>query len=242
MEIKNRIPEEFVYYAPASGSGPVGLQYESQPAVPTVGATRVSAEPQLRYVGASQETKAMGDWCKSGPWAEKKVFVDAPASANYQTYGKVPAQTWTGMAKEWVEGLIPEKQERQEANIVGPLQEKFVIDAPPQPVYERVVYVQAPPPSVSETQPQVIHVATPRPILIPIESELVCRGHPQDRSELCFGCTIPPRQLKFDIVREEASGCFGLCRTQRFKAVCRKCRAVMPPCPQCGKQSVIRHA
>lgn len=209
----------------------------------------------------------VSSWSQSGPWAQKRVHVTVPPSEKYQVYGRVPPQSWTDMAKEWFSSLTGPQQEkrviveqperfvteappqfvRQEQRVIMSQPERFVIDAPPQPVYERVVYLPAPVEPHSQqfvavpTPRQVVTVPAPQPILIPIESEIVCRGHPSDRTELCFGYTIPPRQLKYDIIREETSGCFGFCRGQRFKAVCRKCRAVMPPCQQCGKQSVIRH-
>lgn len=114
--------------------------------------------------------------------------------------------------------------------------------------YPRPQYVYLPPkpqtsPKIVFVGPSATRVVPPQNVVIPLESEIVCRGHPHDRQELCFGCSIPPRQLKFDLVRVETSGFLGLgiCKGQRIKAVCRKCRATMPPCRTCGRQSVIEH-
>ncbi|XP_022588350.2 uncharacterized protein LOC34620512 [Cyclospora cayetanensis] len=231
------------------------------------GAPALRTEPgAMKYVSFPAEHQGSPLWSgnASGPWAEKRLHVTGSDAKNYQMYGPVAPQSWTEMAKEWANGIMGTRQDNripadqypvkygaeaaplvyeQGAGLYGSRPaERFVIEAPPQPVYERVVFVPtATDPKLQRMvtpralQQQFVTMAPPQPILIPLESEIVCRGHPSDRTELCFGFTLPPRQLKFDIVREEASGCFGLCRSQRFKAVCRKCRAVMPPCQQCGK-------
>lgn len=260
MEAQNRIPEEFIYHPQAGGAG--SIEYGSLTNLSTKEGLKTPRT--VRYAEPQPDVQT-ASWSNSGPWAQQWVHVDAPPSKKYQLYGRVPPQSWTEMAKEWLNGRagaqqanrmfldqperyvteFPPQPVKQEIIVTQP--ERFVIDEPPQPVYERVVYVPTP----VEPRPhqliavpspqQVVSVPAPQPILVPLESEIVCRGHPSDRTELCFGCTIPPRQLKYDIIREETSGCFGFCRSQRFKAVCRKCRAVMPPCQQCGKQSVIRH-
>ena len=180
------------------------------------------------------------------------------------------AREWLGNVMESLQTRQQQQQQQQEQQqqqhqqyqrvfyALGQPRSSFeglVADVPPQLIYKNVVYV----PHSIERPPQLLglspypspYIAVPAaappppppppPFLIPLESEIICRGHPSDRTELCFGCTIPPRQLKFDIVREELRGCFGICRSHRFKAVCRKCRAAMPTCNQCGKQSVIRH-
>ncbi|KAL8435755.1 hypothetical protein ACSSS7_002237 [Eimeria intestinalis] len=272
MEVCQRIPAEFIYRPQLIGSGSAEFEYRS-PGMASWEEEAVPAHPPAtRYLSAKPQVIKSTWSSQAGPWSQQRVHVDAPVRPEkFQVYGQVPAQTWGGMLKEWVskfvspaparglEGLpqerygaesLPQPIKHEKQVVLNAQPERFVVEAPPPPVYERVVYVQQP----MEARPQqLVSVAVPppvvavpaavppQPILIPLESEIVCRGHPSDRTELCFGCTLPPRQLKFDIVREEASGCFGLFRSHRFKAVCRKCRAMMPPCQQCGKQSVIRH-
>ncbi|KAL8443922.1 hypothetical protein Emed_006465 [Eimeria media] len=274
MEVSHRIPAEFVYRPHMTGSGSAEFEYRSPGMASWEEEGAPNPLPSNRYF--SSKPQVVGNTystAQGGPWSHQRVHVDAPSgSEQFQVYGQVPAQTWGGMLKEWMNrfvlpanstdlkgGAAPERYIaetfpqpiKSEKQMVMNQTERFVVEAPPQPIYERVVYVQQP---VEARPQQVVSVAVPpqvvtlpaaapppQPILIPLESEIVCRGHPSDRTELCFGCSLPPRQLKFDIVREEAAGCFGFFRSQRFKAVCSKCRAVMPPCQQCGKQSVIRH-
>ncbi|KAL8450901.1 hypothetical protein Emag_003007 [Eimeria magna] len=269
MEVPHRIPAEFVYRTHPMGSGSTEFEYRS-PGMPSWEEEAIPNVPLANRYPPTKPQVVRSTWSsQAGPWSHQRVHVDAPGeSKRFQVYGQVPSQTWGGMLKDWVSRFVgpapssdlkggnqelyvaetfpqPIKQEKQ---VVMSQPERFIVEAPPQPIYERVVYVQQPVEarpqqlvSVAVPPPVVAVPAPPQPILIPLESEIVCRGHPSDRTELCFGCTLPPRQLKFDIVREEAAGCFGLWRSHRFKAVCSKCRAVMPPCQQCGKQSVIRH-
>ncbi|CDJ37684.1 hypothetical protein, conserved [Eimeria tenella] len=257
MEVDRRIPSEFVYSSPGVSAGPADLEPHASPylssaapAPPRLPTDRFAFPPSMEM-----SSLPVFPLSQSGPWAEKRVFVTGPPSENYQHYGRASPRGWTDMAKDWVSSFVGPQQEtpsmvqrpqyeKQDPRMFPGQLDAFVVDAPPQPVYERVVYVptQVDVPPAKQYVPvpppqQVIAVpTTARPILVPLESEIVCRGHPSDRTELCFGCTIPPRQVKFDIIREETSGCFGLCRGQRFKAVCRKCRAVMPTCAQIERE------
>ncbi|KAL8272536.1 hypothetical protein Esti_003535 [Eimeria stiedai] len=256
MEVPHCIPAEFVYRPQMMGSGSADLEYRSPRMVSWEEDAVRNHPPANRYLSAKPQVIRSTWSSQAGPWSHQRVNGRA-GTEKYEVYGQVPAQSWGGMLKEWVNrfvgpvvpasGLEGVPQERylaetlsqprkQEKQVLINQRDRFVVEAPPQPVYERVVYVQQPVEarpqqlvSVSVPPPVVAVPAPPQPILIPLESEIVCRGHSSDRTELCFGCSLPPRQLKFDIVREEAAACFGLFRNQRFKAVCSKCRAVMPP-------------
>lgn len=72
--------------------------------------------------------------------------------------------------------------------------------------------------------------------------KMLCFGHQGDERKLCFGLlTLPPRQIKYDIVVERVSTCLGLWSKDTFVAVCRKCRKRLSTCPHCHKQSVVFH-
>ncbi|KAL8439897.1 hypothetical protein Efla_006516 [Eimeria flavescens] len=258
MEVPQRIPAEFVYRPLNMGSVSTDFEYRGPP-LASWEEGALTGPYSVRCVNTTMPEVTKTTWSPSGPWSSQRVHVDGLASEKDQVYGPVPPQSWSETVRDWVSSFsgawqekalegapggrfvadtsLPEAAKAEKQVFLSPQSERFVFDAPPQPVYERVVYVPAPvearPPQQLAAVPAPQQVmAVPQPILIPLESEIVCRGHPSDRTELCFGCSVPPRQLKFDIVREEVNGWFGMCRSHRFKAVCKKCRAPMPPCLQ----------
>lgn len=242
------IASEFVYHAAPSSHPANGgrdeciLNEESSKGMKDI-ATQYNSGDQYRSNTVSYPVVIN----PYGSWEHKRVVVSPQPVDEFPVYEHVKPKTFLGAAKDFLSKLfevVPEDSENKPHatafRVVRPLEEHTT---PFQPHYRPIVYVVAPRVEgvlpekscvrkLEHNLPQVVRT---------LESEIICRGHAADRRELCFGCTVPPRQFKFDIVRQNVVNCFGLCTGSRYKAVCRKCKTPFPTCTFCGKQSVIEH-
>lgn len=181
------------------------------------------------------------------PWEHRRVVVSPSCEDVYPVYEDVKPKTLFEAAKDLLSNIfevVPEDSgTKPHNNVFRGVRPVEYHAAPLHPEYRQVVYVVAP--RVDNALPErsrVVKVERNLPQVVKtLESDIVCRGHDFDRRQLCFGCTVPPRQYKFEIVKQNVNNCFGICTGSRYKAVCKKCKAPFPTCTFCGKQSVIEH-
>lgn len=222
------------------------------------------AAPAKTYVSVGEPpfTPFLED-TRPAEWPTKRVYLADPGVQNYTIYPPVRKGVLDSVVDfcrnigvrttpkptevvEYVAAPSPRPLIIQQLPSVvpAPVPQPAAVQ-PAQPIY--LVPVQAPlAPVATPTLPPPPCLGACRPseptVMLPDPEKMLCFGHRGDeRTLLCGMVTLPPPQIKYDIVVEKTQDCLGLCERDSFVAVCRKCRMRLANCPYCHKQSVTSH-